>query len=356
MSGKKKSGNPIVDFTAGGIAGCCEALTCHPLDTIKVRMQLQGRAVAAAEQAAKAAKLAAEEALKSGNKAAEEAALKQAAAAIRPAQAVQKRGFVATGAYIFKKDGIPGLYRGLGAVIAGITPKMAIRFWSFEEFKRLFTSKDGHLSTAGIFFAGIGAGLVEAVLVVNPTEVVKIRLQAQAHSMVDATEGPKYRNAVHCLYTVIREEGVSAIYRGVALTAARQATNQGTNFTVYTLLKAKLAEMQPQYNGLLPGWQTSLIGLISGALGPMSNAPLDVIKTRMQRERAKREESGLKQFTRIAKDLVRTEGFSALYRGITPRVMRVAPGQAVTFTVYEWARDALIKIPGLAPKKPLASN
>ena len=25
----------------------------------------------------------------------------------------------------------------------------------------------------------------------------------------------------------------------------------------------------------------------------------------------------------------------AFYKGITPRVMRVAPGQAVTFTVYE---------------------
>jgi solute carrier family 25 (mitochondrial citrate transporter), member 1 len=37
----------------------------------------------------------------------------------------------------------------------------------------------------------------------------------------------------------------------------------------------------------------------------------------------------------------RQEGFHAFYKGITPRVMRVAPGQAVTFTVYEFLKEKL---------------
>jgi len=37
----------------------------------------------------------------------------------------------------------------------------------------------------------------------------------------------------------------------------------------------------------------------------------------------------------------RQEGVHAFYKGITPRIMRVAPGQAVTFTVYEYLRDKL---------------
>ena len=37
----------------------------------------------------------------------------------------------------------------------------------------------------------------------------------------------------------------------------------------------------------------------------------------------------------------RQEGFRAFYKGITPRIIRVAPGQAVTFTVYEFLRDKL---------------
>lgn len=31
----------------------------------------------------------------------------------------------------------------------------------------------------------------------------------------------------------------------------------------------------------------------------------------------------------------------AFYKGITPRIMRVAPGQAVTFTVYEYLKEHL---------------
>lgn len=39
--------------------------------------------------------------------------------------------------------------------------------------------------------------------------------------------------------------------------------------------------------------------------------------------------------------LVKEEGTAALYKGITPRIMRVAPGQAVTFTVYEFIKEQL---------------
>ena len=58
-------------------------------------------------------------------------------------------------------------------------------------------------------------------------EVVKIRLQAQSHSLADPLEVPKYRNAAHAVYRIVSEEGLSALYRGVGLTALRQATNQG---------------------------------------------------------------------------------------------------------------------------------
>ena len=91
------------------------------------------------------------------------------------------------------------------------------------------------------------AGTTEAVLVVTPMEVVKIRLQSQYHSLADPLDVPRYvklpdqvstwnrvcadqsysyRNAAHAAYTVIKEEGVATLWRGVSLTALRQATNQ----------------------------------------------------------------------------------------------------------------------------------
>ena len=43
MSQKKKASHPAINLMAGGTAGLFEALCCHPLDTIKVRMQIYRR-------------------------------------------------------------------------------------------------------------------------------------------------------------------------------------------------------------------------------------------------------------------------------------------------------------------------
>lgn len=283
-----------------------EALVCHPLDTIKVRMQLSKRA-------------------------------RQPGA--------PKRGFLKTGSEIIKRETPLGLYKGLGAVFTGIIPKMAIRFTSFESYKQMLADKEtGIITGRGTFVAGLAAGITEAVAVVTPMEVIKIRLQAQNHSMADPLDIPKYRNAAHALYTVVKEEGFSALYRGVSLTALRQGSNQAVNFTAYTYFKETLYKQQPQYEGgNLPNWQTTLCGLVSGAMGPMSNAPIDTIKTRLQRSVAEPGVSAVKRITNIMSDMWKQEGFHAFYKGITPRVMRVAPGQAVTFTVYEYLKDKLEK-------------
>ena len=190
--------------------------------------------------------------------------------------------------------------------------------------------------------AGLSAGVTEAVAVVTPMEVVKIRLQGQYHSMSDPLDVPKYRSAPHTFFTVVREEGVGALYRGVSLTALRQGTNQAVNFTAYTQFKQWLQDWQPRYHDKeLPSYQTLVIGLVSGAMGPLSNAPIDTIKTRLQKTPAQPGETAISRIVNITSAMFKQEGIPALYKGITPRVMRVAPGQAVTFTVYEFLKEKL---------------
>lgn len=76
---------------------------------------------------------------------------------------------------IVEKEGVLALYKGIGAVVAGIVPKMAIRFSSFEMYKDALANKTtGKTSTSAIFLAGLGAGVTEAVLVVTPMDVLKI--------------------------------------------------------------------------------------------------------------------------------------------------------------------------------------
>ncbi|KAG8733489.1 hypothetical protein FRC11_005782 [Ceratobasidium sp. 423] len=251
------------------------------------------------------------------------------------------RGFLATGVQIVRRETPLALYKGLGAVLSGIIPKMAIRFTSFEAYKGFLTDKEtGKASTGMVFIAGLGAGVTEAVAVVTPMEVVKIRLQAQQHSLADPLEVPRYRNAAHAAYTIVREEGFSTLYRGVSLTALRQATNQGANFTAYQELKKAAHKWQPDLVDL-PSWQHMVIGLISGAMGPFSNAPIDTIKTRLQKAPAEPGKSAMARITAIAADMWKQEGVRSFYKGITPRVLRVAPGQAIVFAVYERVRKII---------------
>jgi solute carrier family 25 citrate transporter 1 len=216
-----------------------------------------------------------------------------------------RRGFIKTGVEVVKKETPLALYKGLGAVLTGIVPKMAIRFTSFEWYKQLLADEStGAVSGRGTFMAGLAAGVTEAVAVVTPMEVIKIRLQAQHHSMADPLDIPKYRNAAHALYTVVKEEGVGALYRGVSLTALRQGSNQAVNFTAYSYFKNWLKDNQPQYaDGNLPSWQTTIIGLVSGAMGPLSNAPIDTIKTRLQKTPAAFGTTAWTRITAITSDM-----------------------------------------------------
>lgn len=198
-------------------------------------------------------------------------------------------------------------------------------------------------------------------------EVIKIRLQAQHHSMADPLDVPKYRNAAHALYTIVREEGFRTLYRGLTLTALRQGTNQAgenaaprpclptvcslvcpstdllspvtVNFTAYTEFRSRLQKLQSVTE--LPVYQTMAVGLLSGAMGPLSNAPIDTIKTRLQKMPAEPGEGAFQRVSRIAAEMWKQEGSRSFYKGITPRIARVAPGQAVTFTVYEYLKEAL---------------
>jgi solute carrier family 25 citrate transporter 1 len=80
-------------------------------------------------------------------------------------------------------------------------------------------------------------------------------------------------------------------------------------------------------------------------MGPFSNAPIDTIETRLQKTPAEPSRTAISRIMKISSDMFKQEGARAFYKGITPRVMRVAPGQAVTLTVYEFLKKKLEAIP-----------
>ena len=65
----------------------------------------------------------------------------------------KRRSFWTTGKEIVKRETPLGLYKGLGAVLTGIVPKMAIRFTSYEWYKQLLADKQtGSVGGRATFF------------------------------------------------------------------------------------------------------------------------------------------------------------------------------------------------------------
>lgn len=331
---KKKKKHPLQHLIAGGIAGFVESSCCHPLDTIKTRMQLRRQASisAAASHAALGHKSSVTPMGNSG------------------VTVTASLGPIGTAQRIIKREGYFSLYKGLSAVYTGIIPKMAIRFLSYEIYSEKLSSIVPQSSAKAIpFFAGLGCGLTEAVMIVTPAEVCKIRLQSQYHSMVDPKQMThrKYTNVLQTAVMIVKEEGISALYKGVLPTMLRQGINQAVNFSCYQFGKKKVIEWQ-EGRELMP-WQHLLIGGISGAFGPMVNNPLDVVKTRMQRQVIHPgHEPKYKGIVQGCTVIAREEGMKSLWKGLTPRLMRIVPGQAITFMTYEAVSSHMSKM-GIFP-------
>lgn len=383
MSSKEanKKKNPLMHLVAGGCAGLVESSVCHPLDTIKTRMQLRRQTTSVEKVVVKMRDSMMEPALRLKHSLQEPGAARMvhtatAGGAHEPAlhmatstapgvttvvksggtstagTTVATMGPIGTARRIIQREGFLALYKGLTAVYTGIIPKMAIRFLSFEQYKELLGSVaqanpsigDRVSPTAITFTAGLASGLTEAILVVTPAEVCKIRMQSQHHSMMDPVQKQhrKYTNVVQTAVTIVREEGFGALYKGVVPTMLRQGCNQAVNFTAYNIIKKKVMEYQDTTS--LASWQSLVIGGFSGGMGPMVNNPLDVVKTRMQKQVIK--EGHPPKYTGLGQACVliaKEEGVMALWKGITPRLLRIMPGQAITFMTYEFVSKHLIQ-------------
>lgn len=251
-------------------------------------------------------------------------------------------GPIGTAKRIVQREGFLALYKGLTAVYTGIIPKMAIRFVSFEQYREGLNSVNSSMWDKRVsptlinLTAGLASGLTEAILVVTPSEVCKVRMMGQYHSLQDPAQMKKrkYTNVVQTAVTICREEGIGALYKGVVPTMLRQGCNQAVNFTAYNIIKKKVMDFQG--TSQLDAWQSLLIGGLSGGMGPLVNNPLDVVKTRLQKQvTVPGKDPKYKGLFQSIVVIGKEEGPLALWKGITPRLLRIMPGQAITFMTYE---------------------
>ncbi|KGO77195.1 Mitochondrial substrate/solute carrier [Penicillium italicum] len=239
---------------------------------------------------------------------------------------------------IVKNEGASRLYRGISAPILMEAPKRATKFAANDSWGAFYRNLFGvDKQTQGLAtLTGATAGATEAFVVV-PFELVKIRLQdkAQAH---------KYNGMLDVVKKIVAAEGPLALYNGLESTMWRHVLWNAGYFGCIFQVRAQLPAVEPG-NKNQQTRNDLIAGSIGGITGTLLNTPMDVVKSRIQ--------NTSKVPGQVAKynwawpalgTVMKEEGFAALYKGFTPKVLRLGPGGGILLVVYTGVMDFFRKM------------
>ncbi|CAB3410475.1 unnamed protein product [Caenorhabditis bovis] len=275
----KEGGRQIV---AGGSAGLAEVLVMYPLDVIKTRLQV----------------------------------------------GQHDKGMVDCVLKTYRNEGIGGFYKGILPPILAETPKRATKFFTFEQYKNLFTHNDVPMPVT-MSIAGLFSGLTEAV-VICPFEVVKVCLQADRNTSIS-----QQRSTASMAREIIKNEGIGrhGLYRGFGATLGRHGYWNMVYFGLYHSYKDMLPDAKENPSQHMMG--RIALGFTAGSLASVFNIPFDVAKSRIQGPQpdpnVRKYYGAIQTISLVYKE----EGFAALYKGLLPKVMRLGPGGAIMLIVYD---------------------
>ncbi|XP_065833103.1 mitochondrial basic amino acids transporter-like isoform X2 [Oscarella lobularis] len=191
---------------------------------------------------------------------------------------------------------------------------------------------------AADFLAGWCGG-VTAVIVGHPFDTVKIRLQTQAFG------GPKYNGTFHCFSSIIRQESITGLYKGVSSPFVGQTFLNAIVFGVYGRMVAYLTSRsetkKPRMRHIL----------LSGAVAGVCQAPVcsvfDLVKTRLQIQgKGERAAVARRVYSGPINCLIKIyqeEGLQrGICRGMLSTMLRDVPGSAIYFGVYSGLSGLLL--------------
>jgi hypothetical protein len=186
-----------------------------------------------------------------------------------------------------------------------------------------------------------------AALISNPSDVVLIRMQSDAHW--PRVQRRNYRHAFHAMATVVRKEGVGMLWRGCGPTVLRASLVTTTQVPTYHATKSVLLKQSAGWSfSLFPnGADDTRLHVIastnSAAVASIATCPVDVVKTRiinMQREVRSSSSCGTSPYYKSSWDCVvktvRMEGARGLFKGLVPTFARLGPHTIVLWNVQEF--------------------
>ncbi|XP_056284150.1 solute carrier family 25 member 47-A [Pseudoliparis swirei] len=297
----------VADFVSGSLAGACGVAVGYPLDTVKVRIQTQR----------------------------------------------QFTGIWQCVVATFSKEGVHGFFKGVTLPLATISMTSSVVFGTYRNCLQCLSQARragcGPNTKPEIFLSGLAAGVAQTS-VLSPGDIVKVRLQCQTESKQGGTGATKlrYRGPVHCLLTIVKEEGPRGLYRGVLPLMLRDSMSFATYFLTYATLREWLTpsgNKRPSWSGVM------LAGGASGIVGWTFATPMDVIKARLQMDGAQ-ERRRYKGFLHCITETVRSEGAGVFFRSLGINWLRAFPVNMVVFVTYEGV-TSLLKDVDAPPPAPV---
>ncbi|XP_072295924.1 mitochondrial basic amino acids transporter-like [Eucyclogobius newberryi] len=187
------------------------------------------------------------------------------------------------------------------------------------------------------FLAGCIGGAA-GVLVGHPFDTVKVRLQVQC------VDRPLYRGTFHCFQSIIRQESVFGLYKGIGSPMMGLTFINAIVFGVQGNAIRRLGQDTPT--------NQFMAGAAAGAIQCVICCPMELAKTRMQMQGTGMRKSSTKKLYKNSLDcltrIYQREGLKGVNRGMVTTLIRETPG----FGVYFWAYDMLTRGLGCEPENP----
>jgi solute carrier family 25 folate transporter 32 len=143
----------------------------------------------------------------------------------------------------------------------------------------------------------------------------------------------KYKSTLHALRTIVREEGVLALFKGLTPQIIG-VTHVAIQFPLYEYLKKKIAERTSKTINELNTLQLVVASALSKASASVLAYPHEVLRARFQYQHND-DPNRYKGILDAVRRIYREEGYRGFYRGMGANLLRVTPAAAITFTTYE---------------------
>lgn len=226
------------------------------------------------------------------------------------------RGTVDMMRRIVRADGIRGLWRGLTPTLILAVPTTGFYFTLYEAMR-------SHCGMTALV-AGASARVVSATLA-SPLELARTQLQAGTHN----SRRSGARDVLNVLKNVRNSNGTLALWRGLFPTILRDAPFSAIYWNAYERLRySDDIDIAALKNPLAAG-------IVAGSTAAFCTIPADVVKTRRQ---AGNVAGTPETVSSIVQQIQRTEGIRGFFRGVVPRMVKIAPSSAIMMGSYEMFR------------------